>query len=1202
MYEFLEATFRSIDDLIFVIDLQGVFRYVFQPTHSNLYLEENQFIGKSYKDVLPGFIPTQLETAMQQALRTGVGQTFEYTLPVRGTVLWFNAKVFMRKAPDGRPDGYTLLIREITAAKEAEFLVEIENKLILDLSRAETLREVARLCLESTCKMPGIDAGILYVYDKVDKSLLLIDLQGLSADTAKAIRYFDSTSSLSILVRKGLPFYTNEHGRSQVSTIVVKEDFQSSGLIPIIHNNQLIASLYVISRTNTSMPVNTRRALEKVSTYIGYSIAHARQEEAIRNSQQDLQSLFDTILDFLIIFDKEGNILHVNQVVSDRLGFNREELVGKSIHCLLDTADVQKLKDRLTAMEEVKSEIVITFPLKTRNGNLIPVETIVHKRTWMGKVAMIGISRDISDRLANEEKLKDQSVQMERGLMQQTILSEIALELNSIEDFNVRINNTLRKIGVHTNTSRVYIFEDNPDGTSTNNTFEWCNNGILPQIEFLQDVPYEAMPSLKPILDCEGRLYSENIVDLPKDIYEVLEPQDIKAIIFYTLVVKGKYFGFIGFDDCTGTRKWSLSELELLRTVSGIIANAYERKAMEQFVLDERDKAQQANMAKTEFLANMSHEIRTPLNAVLGFSEALYTKLDDEDNRKMVKSVISSANLLLSLLNDILDLSKIEADKMEIVYRMTDFSSLIDEIELMFMDKASSKGLSLTTAKSPDFPTSLNLDEIRIKQVIFNLVGNAVKFTNEGFIKVTADWLPSGSNSGTLTIRVMDSGIGIPPGQHDVIFNAFSQYYSGKMRHPGGTGLGLSISKRLVEKMKGTIDVESIEGKGSTFTVTIPDVKTLGNLKLPAPVTEDANHLIFEHSTLMVVDDVVSNIEVVENHMATIGVSVIGAESAHEAMELLKHNLPDAMLVDIRMPVTGGVELARILKKNKAYSHIPLVAFTAHILEHEAEKELFEHILYKPVRRADLIGLVTLILKNSKNTEIKQNRQDQTKLVLALQDKALKRMVDFCCTQEKSGLITAGSIAELNKYLESNAADRLLIDLDLLSPDAEGDFEWLSKGGAGRQVIALTRSLDDPRLATGLFNICMIKPLSILDIHQLWSVSVSELKESGPSGIPVFRTLLPVRIREEREKLILLFEKELPKVESLGQFRSTQRIGSLCLEMRELGKEYELEYLVKYADALSAASRTYQVDQTGYLLEILPEMLKGLIARLRIVQ
>ncbi|MEX0982190.1 MAG: ATP-binding protein [Bacteroidales bacterium] len=456
--------------------------------------------------------------------------------------------------------------------------------------------------------------------------------------------------------------------------------------------------------------------------------------------------------------------------------------------------------------------------------------------------------------------------ELQHILQQQELVSDIALGMNTLEDFSVRVNRALQRTGEHTGVSRVYIFEDAADGATTNNTYEWCNRGIAPQIEELQGFPYDSVPSWKRILIEEGLVYSEDINQLPADLYEALDPQDIRSIIVYPLYVQQQFFGFIGFDECVRNKAWSRLELELLRSISGIIASSYERRLMEEALRCERDRANAANRAKSQFLAHMSHEIRSPMNIVLGYSEVLMDELPGEEQRNMARSIITGGRMLLSLLNDILDLSKIEAGKMKVVPQPVLLRPVLDELGLLFGQQAEKKGIAFTLSVSDALPDLVVVDETRIRQVIFNLAGNAMKFTSQGVVELRVDYIldaapagrhvcnpdasdntgaaPAGrhdcspdasDNTGaapagrhvcnpqnTLQIKISDTGIGIPPHEQEHIFEPFVQSTGVADGGFGGTGLGLSICKRLVEQMGGTIGVASQVGEGSVFTVRIP--------------------------------------------------------------------------------------------------------------------------------------------------------------------------------------------------------------------------------------------------------------------------------------------------------------------------------------------------------------------------------------------
>lgn len=647
------------------------------------------------------------------------------------------------------------------------------------------------------------------------------------------------------------------------------------------------------------------------------------------------------------------------------LGYEISEIKPhvSSWEIIVHPEDMPMVRDVLSQHLTGKTELYQTeHRMKTKLGEwkwILDTGKVTQRDSSGKALRAVGTHIDISDKKQNEFILQ-------RNLKQQELLSEIALELNSLDDFDKRINSILQKIGLHNNVSRVAIFEDIDEGLATRNTFEWCNKNIIPLKDEFQKILYKMIPSWKKILLKNGRVYSENIMELPKDIRAILEPQKIKSLIVYPLSINGSFFGFIGFDECLKYRTWSKSELELLRTVSGIISNAYERKLMEQSIIDERDKAKRANKAKSEFLANMSHEIRTPMNAILGFSEALYHKLDSLQHQKMVKSVLSSGNLLLALLNDILDLSKIEAGKLEISLQPIDFNNILQEIELLFSDKSIKKGIEINTIIESSFPQGLLLDEIRIKQVVFNLVGNAIKFTHKGYVQIKASYIRTKPNFGTLQLDIKDTGIGIPQSQQNKIFKAFVQHSTELTRKYGGAGLGLAISKRLVEKMQGTISVSSTEGEGSVFSISIPNVEISSSAIRKTESFNETLKVVFEPALILVVDDVLSNIETVENLLSSIGLTITSAENGEIALEILNHTIPDLILLDIRMPGIDGYEVAKRIKENPRTKHIPVIAFTASVFYTEdiENSDNFDGYLYKPANRSKLLGQLTKFLKH----------------------------------------------------------------------------------------------------------------------------------------------------------------------------------------------------------------------------------------------
>jgi len=380
------------------------------------------------------------------------------------------------------------------------------------------------------------------------------------------------------------------------------------------------------------------------------------------------------------------------------------------------------------------------------------------------------------------------------------------------------------------------------------------------------------------------------------------------------------------------------------RKFVGIIRDITARKKDEEELKQAKEDAESANRAKSIFLANMSHEIRTPLNAVIGFSDLLSSLLIDEKQKSYLESIRMSGKTLLGLINDILDLSKIEAGKLHLQYENVDPHTILNEIKQIFYMKASEKKLDFVLDLDPNLPHGILLDEIRFRQILFNLIGNAVKFTEKGHIriKVKTGISIKVPNKIDLIIAIEDTGIGIQPDQQENIFESFVQQDGQSTRKYGGTGLGLAISKNLIEMMNGQIDVTSVPGKGSVFKIQFKDVDVVSDKSDTISSEEtrvDISQIMFEPAQLLVVDDIVSNRILIKEALGLCGLDIIEAENGQQAVLFAREYLPDLILMDIRMPVMDGYEATKMIKSDPETHHIPIIALTASLNFEEQEQK-----------------------------------------------------------------------------------------------------------------------------------------------------------------------------------------------------------------------------------------------------------------------
>ena len=573
--------------------------------------------------------------------------------------------------------------------------------------------------------------------------------------------------------------------------------------------------------------------------------------------------------------------------------------------------------------------------------------------------------------------------QTEKALNTQTSLQQMLMELSGtyinlpVEQLENTISISLERIGQFIEADRVYLFKYDDEKNTSSNTHEWCNEGIEPQILELQDLPNEMIADMVETTKRGDMMLIPDVMALPEQnsLRQVLEPQGILSLIVIPMMDEGKCTGFAGFDSVKTHRIYGIEEQRLLTVFVQGLVNVSKRQVTENALKSAVLQAQAASTAKSEFLANMSHEIRTPLNGVIGFTDLLKNTQLSEVQQQYVNNANVSGHILLNIINDILDFSKIEAGMLELEVIKTDMIELLENSVDIVKYAASQKQLEILLDIDQTMPRFAMVDPIRLTQILANLLGNAVKFTEKGEVKLKVVFQELNAGQGKLSFSVHDTGIGISEVQKKRLFKVFSQADTSITRKFGGTGLGLVISDMIAVKMGSKINIDSTPRVGTTFyfdiTTTLEDGEMLDIMQ------------ITQIKRCLIIDDNANNRLILEGMLCQWQIKCESCENGLEAIKQLKTSLPfDVIICDYNMPYIDGLETIRMIREKLKLSteKQPIILLHSSSEDAEMHKKCDElgvrFRLSKPVKSNDLFKYLCKLHLNETET-VQQKEPEQ---------------------------------------------------------------------------------------------------------------------------------------------------------------------------------------------------------------------------------